>query len=73
MDKYKDFIRNSLQSLEAPIKLLNKGDISCIAYNCNMDKKIIFLDTDLNIKNCKTIWNRDLNKKCSDFFDFICC
>jgi hypothetical protein len=38
-----------------------------------MDKKIIFLDTDLNIKNCKTVWSRDLNKKCSEFFDFICC
>lgn len=73
MDKYKDFIRNSLQSLEVPIKLLNKEDIFCIANNCNMDKKIIFLDTDLNIKNCKTIWNRALNKKCNDFFDFICC
>jgi hypothetical protein len=73
MDKYKDFIRNSIQSLEAPIKLLNKDDISCIANNCNMYNKIIFLDTDLNIKNCKTIWNRDLNKECSKFFDFICC
>lgn len=73
MDKYKDFIRNSIQSLEAPIKLLNKDNISYIADNCNMDKKIIFLDTDLNIKNCKTIWHRDLDKKCSDFFDFICC
>lgn len=73
MDKYKKFIRNSLQSLEAPIKILNKEDISYIANNCNVDKTTIFIDTDLSIKNCKTIWNRDLNKKCDTFFDFICC
>lgn len=73
MDKYKDFIRNSLQSLESPIKILNKEDISYIANNCNVDKTTIFIDTDLNIKNCKTIWNRDLNNKCDTFFDFICC
>lgn len=73
INKYNKIIRNSTESLKTINKLLRKEDISWIANKCNMDEKIIFIDTNFKFKNCKTLWDRDLSKKCADFFDFICC
>ena len=69
----KDKIRNSIQSFQNIIDIFEWNINKKVVNSCKRDKEIIFLDTWLNQKTCKTLWNRDKNKKCSDYFDLVCC
>lgn len=57
-------LKKILNSEELPEDIINK----CITY-----KKMLSLDTDLNIGNCKTLWNKDINASCHECFDLVCC
>lgn len=66
-------IRNSIQSFQNVIDILENKVNKKMANECFIDKQIIFFDTWLNQKTCKILWNRDKKKQCSDYFDLICC
>jgi hypothetical protein len=73
-EKYFWFIRNSINSFDACKKFLLKDRNVCnYGKNCNMKNVIIFIDTDMNIKNCRTLWNRNKKQSCNEFFDLVCC
>jgi len=70
----KKIIRKSETGLDVIISFIKKTDLYKIgASKCNAYNQIIFIDSDLKIMNCKTLWNRKEDVPCSDLFDFICC
>lgn len=67
-------IRKSGIGLDAIISLIEGTNFyKKVADKCNACNQIIFLDPDLKILNCKTLWKRKEDSLCADFFDFICC
>ncbi|MHA1675461.1 MAG: radical SAM protein [Promethearchaeota archaeon] len=68
------FIRNTTNNLDVLIEYLSFGKVSTEKIvECKIEEKILFVNTDLDIFNCKTLWGKDKNSKCIDVFDFICC
>ena len=67
-------IRNSPRSFEAVISLLNNSELpKGLVENCNIVDKILFINTDFKISNCKTLWGKKNDASCSDVFDMVCC
>ncbi|HAG1880144.1 TPA: radical SAM protein [Salmonella enterica] len=69
--KYNNIIRNSIESFEAILNVINSKN-NKIEKKCFMHEKIIFIDSDGNILNCATMWGKNI-KSCNNQFDFICC
>lgn len=67
-------IRKSETGFDIIISLLEGTDLyKKEANKCRACNQIIFLNPDLTIMNCKTLWGRARKLPCSEFFDFICC
>lgn len=67
-------IRKSAIGIDVIISLIEGTNLyKEIAEKCNACNQIIFIDPNLKILNCKTLWEREKNVPCSKFFDFICC
>jgi MoaA/NifB/PqqE/SkfB family radical SAM enzyme len=70
----KRVIRKSEDGLDVIVSLIEKTDLcKKMADKCNACNQIIFIDPDLKLLNCKTLWGRKEGVPCSKFFDFICC
>lgn len=67
-------IRKSANGIDVIISFIEKTDLyKETADKCDVCNQIVFVNPDLKILNCKTLWERDPNVPCSSFFDFICC
>ncbi|MFH1780481.1 MAG: radical SAM protein [Candidatus Nealsonbacteria bacterium] len=67
-------IRKSEMGFDTIISLIEGNNFyKTIAEKCRVYDQIIFLNPDLQILNCKTLWDRKKGTSCADFFDFICC
>lgn len=67
-------IRKSASGIDIIISFIEKTDLyKETAKKCDVCNQIIFINPDLKILNCKTLWERERNAPCSKFFDFICC
>lgn len=67
-------IRNSIDSFRTAISFLKKTDFYLTsAKKCNIKNQIVFINTDLEIMNCQTVWGKNPNKSCVDIFDSVCC
>jgi MoaA/NifB/PqqE/SkfB family radical SAM enzyme len=72
--KLGEIIRNSVDSFRTTISYLKKTDYyKKTAKKCDMKNRIVFIDADLRLKNCMSLWGKDLRKKCENVFDLICC
>lgn len=67
-------IRKSEVSFDTIISLIEGSDLyKEVAKKCNACNQIIFLDPNLKMLNCRSLWDRDKDASCVDIFDFICC
>lgn len=67
-------IRNSAVGLDVIISFIEGVDLyRRVAEKCNVYNQIIFINPDLKILNCKSLWDKKKNVPCSKNFDFICC
>lgn len=67
-------IRKSASGIDVIISFIEKTNLyKETAEKCDVCNQIIFINPDLKILNCKTLWERERNAPCSNFFDFICC
>jgi organic radical activating enzyme len=67
-------IRKSAIGIDVIISFLEGTNLyKETAEKCNVCNQIIFINPDLKILNCKTLWERKKEVPCSKFFDFICC
>lgn len=67
-------IRNSKTFFDIIISLIERTNLyRKVALRCRMYDQIIFLNPDLKLFTCKTLWKRKKGVSCSEFFDFICC
>ncbi|MEK7501346.1 MAG: hypothetical protein AAB629_00300, partial [Patescibacteria group bacterium] len=67
-------IRKSEIGLDVIVSFLKKTNLyKREANKCKACTQIIFLNPDLTVLNCKTLWGREMGVPCADFFDFICC
>lgn len=67
-------IRKSEIGFDTIISLIDGSDLyKKVAKKCDVYKKIFFLDPNLQMLNCKSLWGRKKNASCVDIFDFICC
>jgi MoaA/NifB/PqqE/SkfB family radical SAM enzyme len=67
-------IRKSAIGIDVIISFIEQTNLyKEIAEKCDVCNQIIFINPDLKILNCKTLWERERNAPCSKFFDFICC
>lgn len=67
-------LRNNDVSFEALLKVLRHEKVNeKIIHQCCADKGIVFVTTNLELKNCKTIWNRNPKQNCMQYFDLVCC
>lgn len=67
-------IRKSTIGLDVIISFIEKTNLyKEVAEKCDAYNQIIFINPDLKILNCKTLWERERDVPCSKFFDFICC
>ncbi|MFC3395069.1 radical SAM protein [Brenneria rubrifaciens] len=70
-ERYKNKIRNSNDSLETILKVINKKE-NKIYKKCDMHEKIIFINYNGDVINCATMWGKNINC-CNHTFDFVCC
>ena len=69
-----EIIRNTLDSFETIISFLKGSQYyKEKARVCDIKNKILFVDTDLTLKNCMSLWGKDAKKKCEHVFDLVCC
>lgn len=67
-------IRKSAIGLDVIISFIEQTNLyKETAEKCDVCNQIIFINPDLKILNCKTLWERERDVPCSKFFDFICC
>lgn len=67
-------LSNSEESWIALKKILNNEKLpGNIIDKCITHKRMLSLDTELNIGNCKSLWNKDVNASCRECFDLVCC
>jgi len=67
-------IRKSAIGIDVIISLIEGTSLyKEVAEKCNVYNQITFIDPDLKILNCRTLWKRKKGIPCSKFFDFICC
>ncbi|TFG35287.1 MAG: radical SAM protein [Parcubacteria group bacterium] len=70
----KKIIRKSEIGLDTIISFIDGSSLyKKVAKKCNVYNQIIFLDPNLQMLNCKSLWDREKNASCVDIFDFICC
>lgn len=70
----RNMLCNSEESWQALKKILYGEKVSIeIIRKCITYKKMLSLDTDLNLGNCKSLWNKDENIPCQECFDLVCC
>ncbi len=70
----KNMLCNSKESLQALKQILNGEKVSIeIIKKCITYKKMISLDTDLKLGNCKSLWNKGEDIPCQKCFDLVCC
>ena len=68
------FIRNSCESFETIKSLIENGYVDeSVPEQCITHKKILFLNTDNKVLNCKSLWNRENTPCRSDTFSYVCC
>lgn len=67
-------IRNSLESLQTTKSLIEHHYVEeSIPRQCNIHQKILFLNTDNAVLNCKSLWSRDHIPCRGDTFSYVCC
>lgn len=72
--KLGEMIRNSSESFKTTISFLKKTDYyKKTARECDMKNKIVFIDTDLKLKNCMSLWGKNSKSRCENVFDLVCC
>jgi len=69
-----NIIRNSSDSFRTTISCLKRSDYcKKKARECDIKNKVVFVDTDLNLKNCISLWGKNSKNKCENIFDLVCC
>jgi len=70
----KNMLHNSKESWQALKEILNGENVPIEIINkCITYEKMLSLDTNLNIGNCKSLWNKDVDASCQECFDLVCC
>ena len=73
-DELKNFISHSAESIEGVKSQIMLSEFRLgLANRCSIINKMVFLNTDLEYLNCKTLWGRSEADSCEKVFDFLCC
>lgn len=68
-------IRNSSMNFEVTMSYLN-GDVAGIEraiYGCPIKDTILFVNTDLDVMDCRSLWCKSNDLPCIQVFDWVCC
>lgn len=67
-------IRKSEIGFDTIISLIEETNFyRTVAEKCKVCDQIFFLNPNLQVLNCKALWDRKKYVPCTEFFDFICC